>query len=86
MDDDAEFAERRLTPRRRVLKPARILIDKKSVISCTVRNLSDGGSRLEVPSVLGIPETFELDIPGEGRRQARRVWIAAFALGVAFAA
>lgn len=84
--DDATFAERRLTPRRRVLKPARILIDKKSVISCTVRNLSEGGSRLEMPSILGVPELFELEIAGEPRRLARRVWTSASAMGVAFAA
>lgn len=83
---DAPSAERRRAARRRVLKAARMLIDKKSVISCTVRNVSDGGSRLEVPSVLGIPETFELEVSGEPRRPVRRVWVSSSAVGVAFAA
>ena len=83
---DAPLPERRRAPRRRVLKAARILIDKKSVISCTVRNVSDTGSRLEVASLLGIPELFELEIAGEPRRPVRRVWVSSSGIGVDFAA
>lgn len=81
MDHPAD-QERRRSTRRRVLKSGRILIDGKSVITCTVRNMGPDGVRLEVPSVLGIPDSFVLEISGESRRQARVTWRQEKALGV----
>jgi len=57
--------ERRKDIRRRTLKAAKILIDRKSVIDCTVRNLAYKGAGLEVISLIGIPDTFELSIPAD---------------------
>ena len=51
----------RKTPRRRMLTAARIVFNNKSsVYDCTVRDLSEGGARLILPNLLGVPKSFEL--------------------------
>jgi hypothetical protein len=58
--------ERRHSPRKRTLKGGQIVFDgKRSVIDCTVVNMSDKGASLRLPSILGVPDTFELHIGGE---------------------
>src|SRR4051812_47260473 len=73
-------------PRIRALKTAHIVFnDGGSVIDCIVRNLSPGGALLVLPSVFGVPETFELFIDSDGSlRSARTVWKAPGQMGVAF--
>ena len=57
----------------------------RSLIDCTVRNLSDSGAYLEVQSPLDIPEDFDLRIAGIGDfRQCRSEWQTANRLGVSF--
>jgi hypothetical protein len=61
--------ERRTSPRRRVLKAAKIIFNHgRSVIDCTVRNLSTDGALLLTPSTVGIPAHFELVLEGDSRR------------------
>ena len=58
--------ERRHSPRRRTLKEGRIFFDdKRSVVACTVLNLSDKGANLRLLSVADVPDTFELHIGNE---------------------
>jgi hypothetical protein len=45
--------------------------DKRSVIDCTVINMSDRGANLRLPSIVGIPDTFELHVGGE----VHAVWV-----------
>ena len=73
-------------PRIRTLKTAHIVFnDGGSVIDCVVRNLSSGGALLLLPSVLGVPETFELLIDSDGSlRATRTVWKGRGQIGVAF--
>ena len=53
--------ERRKSLRRRVLKAAKIIFSHNtSVVNCSVRNLSEDGALLLLPSTLGIPARFEL--------------------------
>ena len=80
--NDTDGTERRQEPRRRTLKAGRVLIDKKSVLNCTIRNLSEHGGRVDIDSVVGVPEEFVLDIAGEGTRRARTVWKTYTSLGV----
>lgn len=77
--------ERRTTPRHRVLKGGRIVInDGFSTFQCTVRNFSEAGARLRVASIIGIPDTFEL-IMDDGRQFAcAAIWKTEFELGVRF--
>ena len=78
--------EHRIQPRARMLKPARILFNHhRSVIDCTVRNLSASGACLSVAGVLGIPEFFEVMLSDKSVRQCRMVWHKERQIGVAFA-
>ncbi|PSO18724.1 pilus assembly protein PilZ [Bradyrhizobium sp. MOS002] len=71
------------TPRR-VFKAALIQLPGGAV-SCVVRDLSETGALLEVPSQLGIPHEFSLRIPtAELDRPCRAVWRSAKGIGIAF--
>jgi hypothetical protein len=80
-------SEKRKEIRQRTLKGARIAFNSgRSTVTCTLRNLSAHGARLQVESVVGIPPTFDLII-GENRpRPCRVVWRTLKELGVAFEA
>jgi hypothetical protein len=57
---------RRRRERRRTLKAGKIIFNRKtSVVDCMVRNLSGDGACLQVDTIVGIPETFELLIAAE---------------------
>ena len=71
---EIEHAERRVEQRRRTLKAGTIQLNKNSVISCMVRNMSAHGGRLSVETILGVPQEFVLDVFGEPPRKARVVW------------
>ena len=50
--------ERRQAPRTRVLKAAKVIFNEhRSVIDCTVRNLSNSGACLQVSSPVGFPRS-----------------------------
>jgi hypothetical protein len=74
--------ERRKSERGRTLKSARIIFnDRRSVINCTVRNMSASGALLALPTVVGIPNQFELAMEF-GFRSAQVVWKTDRTLGV----
>jgi hypothetical protein len=77
--------ERRITPRQRTLKGARIVTnDGYSTLDCVVRNLSKAGAKLKVASSVGIPDAFDL-VFDDGRKFACSVtWRKAEELGVTF--
>ena len=78
------MTERRGSPRRKVLKGARIAFANEG-IACTVRNLSDTGAGLDVVNVLGLPPSFLLVIERDGfTRRCRPVWCNDRRVGVAF--
>ena len=80
------MAERRKIPRARALKGAKIAFNqRRSVIDCVVRNLTDVGAMLKVPSTAGIPERFDFRFEHErSYRPARVIWRREDALGVEF--
>ena len=85
MEFSTSSTERRLFQRRQALKPGRIVFNRaSSTINCTMRNHSDGGAQLEVASVLGIPNIFELRLEGHAARNSRIVWRKADAVGIEF--
>jgi hypothetical protein len=50
--------ERRKKPRHRSLKAGKIVFNRqRSVVDCTIRNLSDDGACLVVASPVGLPDT-----------------------------
>jgi hypothetical protein len=76
---------RKETPRRRTLKAGKIMINNKSIIDCTVRNLTYKGASLEVGSPVGIPDSFELSIPIDNlTRKCRVSWRQEQKVGVYF--
>ncbi len=77
--------EHRKSVRHRVFKAGVIEFNRAGGISCTVRNISDGGACLEIASALGIPEQFDLHIASDRRTVAcQRIWMSDRRLGVAF--
>ena len=76
--------EKRIAPRRRVLKAAFIVISEKAPkLECTVRNLSDTGAALQVSTTYGIPAHFDVIIDG-ARHHCRSVWRTDVKIGVTF--
>ena len=68
-------------------KGGRIVFNRSmSTVTCTMRNYSEGGARLEVASVLGIPESIDLKLDGHPSRSALVVWRKTNAIGVQFTA
>ncbi len=70
--------------RHRVLKSGSIEFDG-GTIDCTIRNVSDTGAAIEVASLQGIPDTFNLRISGDpAPRRCEVAWRADKRIGVAF--
>ncbi|HET6160709.1 MAG TPA: PilZ domain-containing protein [Dongiaceae bacterium] len=81
-----EPANRRGNDRRTALKGARIVYnDGQSAINCRIRNISEGGARLELGTAQLLPHTFELHVPGAPPRQCNLRWAKGNAVGVSFA-
>jgi hypothetical protein len=78
--------ERRRNARARTLKSARIVFNHhRSVIDCTVRDLSPLGACLKVASAIGIPEEFDVIFDADHSiRPCRVIWHKETQLGVAF--
>jgi len=79
--------ESRAVPRRKTLKAGHILFNAgRSSIDGTIRNLSPRGARLTVASVVGIPDTFDLQLEGAAhtRQPCRVKWRTLRELGVEF--
>lgn len=76
--------EKRAAQRTRVLKAGMIEFPG-GAFSCMVRNLSDKGAALDIPSLAGIPDEFSLHLPIEGLRfHCRSVWRNERRIGVIF--
>ena len=77
---------RRRQERHRAFKSGKIIFNRKScVVDCTVRNMSDAGACLQVASVVGIPEAFDLLILLDPAvRPCTVKWKSANRIGVSF--
>lgn len=78
--------EKRQAPRRRTFKGGKIVFnDGRSVIDCTIKNLSCEGAALNVESTLGIPNEFVLIVnPDNVQKPCRVAWKTQTLIGVAF--
>lgn len=75
----------RNSTRQRRLKEARIIFNgRQSVLSCLVRDVSETGFRIKIGEPYRVPDIFQLEITGQKRRAARKVWIGVDELGAAF--
>ena len=78
-------SENRQAQRRTTLKGGSIVFNGgRSTIDAKVRNLSAKGAKLQVSSVVGIPDTFDLLLEGHSRQPCRVVWRTLKELGVEF--
>jgi hypothetical protein len=78
--------ERRESHRSRTYRGGKILFNnRRSVIDCTIRNLSPEGACLQVESVVGVPAEFDLLVDGEeAPRPCRLRWQSDHRVGVEF--
>jgi hypothetical protein len=77
--------QRRKITRTRVLKGAKILLGKSSVIDCVARDLTNSGAGLQVPSANDLPESLDLTLDaGHSIRRCRLVWRKINKVGVEF--
>jgi len=76
--------EHRALPRHKTFIKGRLYYNNGlSSTDCIVRDVSEGGGRLEVPESVAIPDAFELYFPNKNERfQARVRWRRAGQLGV----
>ena len=82
------MTERRRHPRPRTYIGAQIVFNqRRSVLDCLVRNLSQAGARLEFTNAALVPEAFDLVMPyREQTHQVRVRWRSRDVAGVALEA
>ena len=77
--------DNRRTARRSILKNGRIVFNRGgTTIDCIVRNFSSRGARLEVASVVGLPDAFYLVVDDSGTQACKVVWRRLKEVGVVF--
>ena len=84
-DDSSHSSDERRggETRRTALKGGRIVYPGGSV-ECRIRNISDGGARLEIGGQQLLPHTFELHIAGMPARSCSLRWAKDNLIGVQF--
>ena len=77
--------ERRRFPRTRVFKGAKLILGGRSTLSCIVRNLSNHGACLQLPSTRDLSAEFDLSFDtGRTLRKCRIAWQTLTNVGVSF--
>jgi len=79
--------DHRKHPRHRVFKEAKIVSSAfKGAINVTIRDLSVGGARIDIPPFIDIPEKFDLLVVSENLLYpAVARWSGGVSLGIEFA-
>jgi len=79
------MVERRRFPRTKVFKGANVLLCGRSTVSCIVRNLSNHGACLQLPSTADLSVEFDLSFDtGRTLRKCRIAWQTLTNIGVSF--
>ena len=77
--------DRRDSTRRRSLKEAKVVLRDWSTFDCTMRNVSEGGARLEFSDPVALPDQFDLLIVASNTLvPAERVWERGTTIGIKF--
>src|ERR1700735_1103719 len=77
--------ERRRVPRTKVFKGAKLILAARSTVSCVVRNLTNQGALLQLPSTRDITTEFDLSFDkGRTLRKSHVVWQTFTKIGVSF--
>ena len=78
-------SNRREQFRRTVLKGARIIFnERQSTLNCRVRDMTDGGARLDLSTQQLLPHEFELQVSGSSMRRCGLRWAHGNFIGVRF--
>ena len=85
-EQDTLVQERRKSARSRVLKGAKLVfLGTSSVIDCVVRNVTNGGARVQIANTVDLPEPFGLTFDGgHSVRPCRIAWRTFTETGVEF--
>ncbi len=79
--------ENRKTARSKRLKEGRLVFNnKRSVMSCIVRDATKFGARVTIGEPYLVPFEFEFSVAGEAPKLARKVWIVKNEMGLQFIA
>jgi hypothetical protein len=78
-------SERRKSGRSRVLKSAKLVLDRSSIVDCVVRNLTNKGARIQIANTVNLPQAFEMTFDGGySIRPCRLIWRSVTETGVEF--
>lgn len=84
-EQEPEEAERRVAPRMRVLKRAKIIFNQGfSIFDCVVRNVSATGALLTLAESVHMPKEFQIKIGEEPPRPAKLVYRRTMFAGIRF--
>jgi hypothetical protein len=79
--------ENRKTARQKRLKEGRLVFsNKRSVMSCIVRDASRFGARVTIGEPYLVPYEFDFQVADEAPRPARKVWVRQNEMGLEFTA
>jgi hypothetical protein len=79
------MAERRRLPRTKVFRGAKLILAARSTVSCVVRNLTNQGALLQLPSTRDLTTEFDLSFDkGRTLRKSHVVWQTFTNIGVSF--
>ena len=85
VDIGAPSADSRGSRRSRTLKGGRVLLNDRSTIDCTIRDMTDTGARLRFGALVPLPEECRLLLPSDGTVfPIRVIWQSSDSAGVAF--
>ena len=77
--------ERRTSVRHRTLKEAKVVLHDWSTIDCIIRNIGEGGARLDFSDPVALPDAFEVLIVGTSMLvPVARVWERGCTAGIRF--
>jgi len=78
--------DRRQAARNRLFQRVSVVFNGgRSMLGCSVRNLSETGALLRMTDWIALPPTFEIETQGDpGSRRARQCWRRGDDVGVAF--
>jgi hypothetical protein len=84
LEHAADYAEKRGSPRRRMLKQGRVILSDSTTITCVIRDMSETGARIVFGGPVSLPPAFRLAIVHSDDVYAvELVWHRGFAAGVA---
>ena len=81
-----QSAERRASQRTRLVTTGKILYGdfSKVIVDCMIRDISDGGARVETEIMMLLPEFMDLQIGSNPKRPVRYCWALGHAIGFEF--